>query len=585
MKKTGIFVCTAAVFLFAAGSVFSQDDTSAGFSDDFSSDFNTTGTAVSGSSTGSSAVTTGGEAELNGRVYVDEENSDGSKKSFSDWDAEATPKGKLDIKYEGSKTDVELKLNFNEDVFTKYQADIIDELTMRAYLGDFTLEGGKMKVVWGKGDKLHVLDNFNANNYTDFLIPDYIDRRLAEPMFRIVYNAPKNIAQTSSIRLEGIYTPFMTADRYATSGRWTPASYTALSKKVTQVEENKLAGAWASYVTAQSTYSTLASLASEYSAAASLYTLTNYADTYKASYTAAKAAYDAAIKTALGKPAEYTVTQAEENSAVTSAETALSESAEAYATTLSDVSAFSADDLYPDMYQLKYGQAGARLTATTGMVDWGLSYYYGHYKQPSVDWSGYITSAVSNSGASLVNPSLDYDRLQVFGTEGAVTLGGFNFRGEFAYNLTDDVSGDDPWTHNNSLGWVFGFDKDLPVNNININIQTIGTYILKKDKLEDGTYKAYDVDYDENGIYSNDKIVLNISDSYNHEKVKPEVSIIYGIERSDFIVMPKITYRVADGLDIIGKGLYITNFDDDSKSEFSSFLNNSFFQLGMKYTF
>ncbi|MFA6857719.1 MAG: hypothetical protein WCR31_10975, partial [Treponema sp.] len=372
MKKTGIILCTAAVFLFTAVSAFSQDDTAAGMSDDFGSDFNTTGTAVSGSSTGSSAVTTGGEAELNGRVYVDEEDADGSKKSFSDWDAEATPKGKLDIKYEGSKTDVELKLNFNEDVFTKYQADIIDELTMRAYLGDFTLEGGKMKVVWGKGDKLHVLDNFNANNYTDFLIPDYIDRRLAEPMFRIVYNAPKNIAQTSSIRLEGIYTPFMTADRYATSGRWTPASYTALSKKVTQVEENKLAGAWSSYVTAQSTYSTLASLYTEYQTAASIYDHTSN------EYIAAKAAYDAALSNA-----GY--------ADISSAETALSESAEAYATTLSDVSAFSADDLYhADMYQLKYGQAGARLTATTGMVDWGLSYYYGHYKQPSVDWSGYI---------------------------------------------------------------------------------------------------------------------------------------------------------------------------------------------------
>lgn len=575
MKKTGIIVCAAAAFLFASGSAFSQDDTAAGFSDDFGSGFTTSGTAVSGSSTGSSAVTTGGEAELNGRVYVDEEDPDGSKKSFSDWDGEATPKGKLDIKYEGSKTDVELKLNFNEDVFTKYQADIIDELTMRAYLGDFTLEGGKMKVVWGKGDKLHVLDNFNANDYTDFLIPDYIDRRLAEPMLRIVYNAPKNIAQTSSIRLEGIYTPFMTADRYATSGRWTPASYTALSGKVTQVEKNRLAGAWSSYVKAQSTYSTLASLASEYSAAAAL---AESDSSYAASYTAAKKAYDDAL-TAAG------YTELEEGTAVTFAETALSNAAETYAATLSSVSSFSSDDLYPDMYRLKYGQAGARLTATTGMVDWGLSYYCGHYKQPSVDWTGYITSAVSNSGTSIVNPSLDYDRLQVFGAEGAVTLGGFNFRGEFAYNLTDDVSGDDPWTHNNSIGWVFGFDKDLPVNNINVNIQTIGTYILKKDQIEDGTYKVYDADYDENGIYSNDKIVLNISDSYNHEKVKPEISIIYGIERSDFIVMPKITYTVADGLDITGKGLYIANFDDDSKSEFSSFLNNSFFQLGMKYTF
>jgi hypothetical protein len=579
MKKTGIIVCAAAALLFAANSAFAQDDTTADLSSAFGSEFDVSGTPASGTTAGSSsALTIGGEAELNGRVYVDEEDSQGDKKSFSAWDAEATPKGKLDIKYEGSKTDVELKLSFNKDVFTKYQADVIDELTMRAYLGDFVLEGGKMKVVWGKGDKLHVVDNFNANDYTDFLIPDYIDRRISEPMLRIIYNAPKKIGNTSSVRLEGIYTPFMTADRFSTSGRWTPASYTQLSDTVTGVEKAQLSGAWSSYVTAQSTYATLASLASEYSAAASQYLSDTTNSAYAAIYTSAKAAYDAALTSA-----GYTTAQ--EATAVASAEATLTSSAASYAETLSSVSSFSADSLYPDMYQLKYGQAGARLTATTGILDWGLSYYYGHYKQPTVDWSAYIDSALKNGGTSYANPTLDYDRLQVFGAEGALTLGGFNFRGEFAYNLTDDVDGDDPWTHNNSIGWVFGFDKDIPINNINVNIQTTGTYILKNNEIDDGSFKTLDIDYNEDGKYSNDKIILNISDSWNHEKIKPELSVIYGIERADFIVMPKITCNVADGLDIIGTGLYITNFDDDSKSEFSSFLNNSFFELGMKYSF
>lgn len=609
MKQTKIFLSAVAAASLLAAGVYAQD-AAASSSDDFGSDF-ASDTASGAASPSSSAVTVGGEAELDGRVYVDEDNDSGDKKAFENWDAQALPKGKLDIKYEGSKSDIELKLAFSKDVIETYHTDIIDELTMRAYLGNFVLEGGKMKLVWGKGDKLHVVDNFNANDYTDFLIPDYIDRRLAEPMVHIVFNAPKNIGNLSSVRLEGVYTPFMTADRFATSGRWTPASYTALASKVEGVEKATLAKSFTAYTTATATAggagAALQVAKSGYdSATAAVAQAQTAAATALANYTAAKTAYEtsqtpgttealmgatSALATAQGALATAQTTQtayqtslATAQTAYAAAETELTSAATDYAQTLSAVSSFSASSLYPDMYQLKYGQAGARITATSGIFDWGLSYYYGHNKQPSADWNGYIASAAANKGTSYVNPSLDYDRLQVFGAEGAVTLGGFNFRGEFAYNLTDDTAGDDPWTHNNSIAWVAGFDKDLPISSMNINVQTTGRYTLNNDKIEDGAYKTSDVDYDSCG-YSDDKIVVNISDSFDHEKIKPEVTAIYGFEHYDFMVMPKVTINIADGLAVSGSGLYIANFKDDSKSEFSSFLNNSFFQLGMKYTF
>ena len=92
-----------------------------------------------------------------------------------------------------------------------------------------------MKVVWGKGDKLHVLDNFNADDYSDFIIPDYLDRRISTPMVRAVYSLP-----LANMNLEGVYTPLLPVDRFATSGRWTPAQVGALTGTVTMAAEENI---------------------------------------------------------------------------------------------------------------------------------------------------------------------------------------------------------------------------------------------------------------------------------------------------------------------------------------------------------
>lgn len=488
MKRTKILALLATATFFSSFATAQDMDFGDDFGSDFGGDF---GDTASSSSFAATALSVNGEAQVNFRAYVDDEGTSGLP--IDEWNTWVDPKGKLGLNYSNDSVSADVKFALSKDIITDYKADIIDELTLEAYLGNFVIQAGKMKVVWGKGDKLHVIDNFNANDYKDFLIPDYIDRRISEPMVRVLYNAPNDAGPFTSNRFEFVWTPFMTADRYAASGRWVPTQNNKLKERLTGIANSDLNK---TYISQLSNSSSLA------------------------------------------------------------------------------------DNLYPDLYQLKYMQAGARFTTTTGSWDWGLSYYFGRDKRASFDYkkmAPYVQKYLEGT-AEEDDKFIDYDFLQVFGIEAAKTFGAYNFRAEAAYNLTKDVAGDDPKVHNNSLAWVFGFDRDLPVSELNFNLQTQGKFILNHDEIKNSGNT-------ERGTYKTDnKLVLNISDNLAHGKLKPEVSAIYGFEHFDLIIMPKVTWYVSDGLEFSASGMYMQSFIE-SRSEFGNWHNNSFVQIAAKYTF
>lgn len=509
MKRTKILALLATAAFFSSFATAQDMDFGDDFGSDFGGDF---GDTASSSSFAATALSVNGEAQVNFRAYVDDEGTSGLP--IDEWNTWVDPKGKLGLNYSNDSVSADVKFALSKDIITDYKSDIIDELTLEAYLGNFVIQAGKMKVVWGKGDKLHVIDNFNANDYKDFLIPDYIDRRISEPMVRVLYNAPNDAGPFTSNRFEFIWTPFMTADRYAASGRWVPTQVKGLKNKLTEI-----AG-------------------------------------------------------------EAIVTQGVKASAAAQEQSL-------YTKMLSNSSSL-ADDLYPDLYQLKYMQAGARFTTTTGSWDWGVSYYFGRDKRASFDYAkmsgtshdgkdGYIYKYLAGI-ADEDDKFIDYDFLQVFGIEAAKTFGAYNFRAEAAYNLTKDVAGDDPKVHNNSFAWVFGFDRDLPVSELNFNLQTQGKFILNHDEIKDSG------DTESETYKTDNKLVLNISDNLAHGKLKPEVSAIYGFEHFDLIIMPKVTWYVSDGLEFSASGMYMQSFIE-SRSEFGNWHNNSFVQIAAKYTF
>lgn len=513
--------------MLSASLAFGQDsdfggDFSGDFSDDFGGGFGDSSSSGSGFSM--TQLELSGEAEVNFRGYFDDDGHGADNPlSVKDWETEVAPKGKINLKYNNDSVSAEVKFALSKDILDDYKEDIIDEMTLESYLGNFTVQAGKMKVVWGKGDKLHAVDNFNANDYTDFVVPDYIDRRIAEPMLRVIYNVPSDIGPFSSSRFEAVWTPFFTADRYASSGKWVPAQVSNLSETLAENAGGKIV-----------------------------------AQGIAAAKAAAANGTDAAL--AVQQQALYTKMVSN-------------------ATTL-------ADEIYPDTRRLKYMQAGARFTTTTGSLDWGMSYYAGRDKTASIDYSK-MDSFVEKHLAGTAGDDdkfIDYDLMQVFGLEAAKTFGAYNFRAEGAYNLTKDVDGDDPAVRNNSVSWVAGFDRDLPLSEINVNVQAQGKFIVHKDKIDDNKIGGTNFDT-EGGSYRNDvKLVVNISDTLAHGKVKPEVTAIYGFQHYDLIVVPKITWYVSDGLEFSALGMYMASYDTD-RTEFPGWHNNGFVQFGAKYTF
>lgn len=472
MKTAKKIFLISLVALFSMSQIFAQD-----WDDDWGGDSDSVSNSSEESAGGFwNKFKISGDASLGGRIYFDGE-------SAEETEARAIPELEIGLDYEGSSTNFTARINLSERTLLHNQIDILDEFRADLFLGDFVLSAGKMKVVWGKGDKLHVLDNFNANDYTDFLIPDYLDRRAGEYMFRVQYNAP------SVFRLEGIWTPVMRGEIYAEDGRWIPNKVNTLKEQIMTIVGSQ--------------------------------NVTNVAQL-------------------LGMMKIQ-------------------------------------DEMYPNTNRLEYGQFGFYGNFSIGIVDLGVSYYNGHYKQVSADM------IALKSGA--LDTALHYDKLQVFGLDAQTAAGPFTLRAELAYNLTKDTAGDDPWVHNNSISYLAGFDVGIPLHNLNLNIQGTGNFVLKNDKITESPFKPYDTDYDPTGCYSNNKIVVQLKDTFYYEKVEAIVKAIYGFERRDLVLMPEVSYKIRDGWKAKLSGLFIHNFGDDEDSEFAGWLDNSFIQLTASYSF
>ncbi|MBQ0040237.1 MAG: hypothetical protein KBS64_07420, partial [Treponema sp.] len=198
------------------------------FAQDFD-DFGDFGDITGGTSGGSaSPISISGEAKIEARGYFD---TDPSEEGINNVDGKkeietaAKPSAKLNFKYSGATVEGEVNLKLDKNSLTENKEDVLDEAIVRGFFMDnaLTVEAGKMRTIWGKGDRLHVIDNFNADDYSDFIIPLYSDRRLSMPMLKASYAFPKN-----NMVLEGIWTPCMTPDRFATSGRWVPGKVAAI---------------------------------------------------------------------------------------------------------------------------------------------------------------------------------------------------------------------------------------------------------------------------------------------------------------------------------------------------------------------
>lgn len=129
-----------------------------------------------------------------------------------------------ELRFDGESSEAVGRLTFNSRTGVSEFRDLVDEAYLRLYYDRISLQAGYFKTTWGKGDDIHVVDVLNPIDYRDFVNPDYIDRKLAQPMIKLdVYAGREG-------RLELVWVPVLTPDLVPLEGPWVPREVRALQR-------------------------------------------------------------------------------------------------------------------------------------------------------------------------------------------------------------------------------------------------------------------------------------------------------------------------------------------------------------------
>ncbi|ADN02362.1 DUF1302 family protein [Spirochaeta thermophila] len=142
----------------------------------------------------------------------------------------------LGLAYEGERSRAVARLHYSqwydyttqEGVYRSLE-DLIDEAYVQVFLPWATLDVGYLKLVWGKGDKVHVFDTINPMDYSDFINPDYLERKKAEKMVRL------GVPVGTMGSWELVYVPVFTPDVFPTEGMWVQRELAELENAVEEV--------------------------------------------------------------------------------------------------------------------------------------------------------------------------------------------------------------------------------------------------------------------------------------------------------------------------------------------------------------
>ncbi len=419
----------------------------------------------------------------------------------------------LGISYKGSDADFFANLEIDSENLSGSPADMLDEIWIKAYLGFMNLQAGYVKTTWGKGDSLHVLDLLHGTDYSDFINTEGLESKMATVMLKA------DIPIMGNGLIELVWLPFRTTNRIPLSGDWVPKD---ISETLSAARELLYSGPNGDDGLYALTYAVLAG---------GLYT-TVYNQTLAATGDPIIAAAAAAAAAGSSDAASRAAAQAEEQ-----------------------VQGLLDSLFYRDTrYSLEDTQLGLRITGTVGGFDYGVQYFWGTEKTPVLPDVSSVTSL--NEVESL---TLEYPRIHVFGCDAAFAAAGFNIRAEGAYTLMQDRD------YVDYISYTAGFDRAIPLNNLNINFQILGTYYLGEH---------------ENGCAN--LAAVQVSDSWYYDKIRPKITTAYGFENGDGMAEAVLEWDIVQDFTM---SLKYRLFYGDEDSRFGQFDDNDYAELQFRFSF
>lgn len=163
----------------------------------------------------------------------------------------------------------------------------------------------------------------------------------------------------------------------------------------------------------------------------------------------------------------------------------------------------------------------------------------------------------------------EHPRTQVFGIDAESTLGAFGLRGEFAFASGQPyLRSDFSYVRKDALTLGLGIDHTT-ANNLYCNLQFIETFILDYEPLFPEEEFGHQITTTLTKEFLRGKFILALKDAYN---------ISYG----DWMLNPKLTYKIRDELETTLAGFI---FNGKPTTMFGRYSKKDLFYLQLKYNF
>ena len=216
---------------------------------------------------------------------------------------------------------------------------------------------------------------------------------------------------------------------------------------------------------------------------------------------------------------------------------------------------------------LDYAQGGLRFTTSVRSADIGAQYFYGRMYQPAV-------RKVYDSSNALESVEFFYNKYHHIGIDYAQVVFGFNLRAEVAANITEDIRGKDAHVYNPSIGWSFGFDRD--VIGFNINFQANGSVRLLNSKVGTAPF-----DIESGTSVTATRLTAMLSRKFLREEIELRTAVVWGIEDKDVAIMPAVIWVRDDLRAALSGGFFL----GDSNGQLGQYKNNNFLKISVTYMF
>jgi hypothetical protein len=137
--------------------------------------------------------------------------------------------------------------------------------------------------------------------------------------------------------------------------------------------------------------------------------------------------------------------------------------------------------------------------------------------------------------------------------DATTTIGRYGLRGEVAYVRTQDEAGDNPEIKNPYLFAVIGGDRDF-FQYLNVNIQYLFHYtqsFQNPDSIHNPVYQGIDIANNLLSFQTHQVLhgfSLRLNYKWLNESLETGLNGIAFFNDGDFVLRPKITYKVTDNL-------------------------------------